>query len=378
MGNAIASLAAHGFDQAQFGANLTAWSGLRSQHGFEETAIPRRRLLLGHGELVRKIPGVAGTRVGYNSGDVYRGHRNHGTHAGRSKWYSVRRSSVIAGCWNFSSRFTIPAPSRRATKRVVLPFGIHFTTPERRQIALEAIADVGRLGLPAGQVVTSQTRRPLLAGRAEHQDYLQRRPNGLHLPLSTPAVEAPRAGGYMRLRGCPGQPVRRQYSHKRFHDERPDPVNAPQLRVPQWIDAHGNPIGRSRAGRSRRQVQGYFCFQHGCRVVIARISDSKKRWLKTVQGASTFAAVQSRVRESAEINARSFCARRSSDTGYQSHSGMTRPWNAYPSLMADFETRGTPWFIVIDPAGEVIHSGFRLDTEHLLGTFGGADEPQAM
>lgn len=83
--------------------------------------------------------------------------------------------------------------------------------------------------------------------------------------------------------------------------------------------------------------------------------------------------------ESAEIN--TFDRLRETQQRY----GLSIPFghdpavDRYPSLMADFETRGTPWFIVIDPLGEVIHSDFRLDTEHLLGTFGGADElPQAM
>ena len=42
--------------------------------------------------------------------------------------------------------------------------------------------------------------------------------------------------------------------------------------------------------------------------------------------------------------------------------------------MADFETRGTPWFIVFDPLGEVLHSDFRLDDELLLRDFGRAGE----
>jgi len=47
-----------------------------------------------------------------------------------------------------------------------------------------------------------------------------------------------------------------------------------------------------------------------------------------------------------------------------------------PLTLADFETRGTPWFIVLDPLGEVLHSDFHLDAERLIQAFGGGNEMQ--
>lgn len=158
-----------------------------------------------------------------------------------------------------------------------------------------------------------------------------------------------------------------------------DPVNAPQLRVPQWIDAHGHPCWKQkitlnsspRSASSSGQLGFPGCHSHGFPTLKALVE------ALSGQGFG-FAAVQT-VFESAEIN--TFDRLRETQQRY----GLSIPFghdpavDRYPSLMADFETRGTPWFIVIDPLGEVIHSDFRLDTEHLLGTFGGADElPQAM
>lgn len=40
--------------------------------------------------------------------------------------------------------------------------------------------------------------------------------------------------------------------------------------------------------------------------------------------------------------------------------------------MEDFRTGGTPWFIVIDPNGEIIFSDFRLDPDKLIEAF---DQP---
>ena len=158
-----------------------------------------------------------------------------------------------------------------------------------------------------------------------------------------------------------------------------DPVNAPQLRVPQWTDAHGNPSWPLELADLGDEFKVIFCFQHGCPGCHSHGFPTLKALVEALSGQGFgFAAVQT-VFESAEIN--TFDRLRETQQRY----GLSIPFghdpavDRYPSLMADFETRGTPWFIVIDPLGEVIHSDFRLDTEHLLGTFGGADElPQAM
>lgn len=41
----------------------------------------------------------------------------------------------------------------------------------------------------------------------------------------------------------------------------------------------------------------------------------------------------------------------------------------YPTIMTDYQTRGTPWFIVIDGMGEVLFSDFHLDADQLIGVF---------
>ena len=38
----------------------------------------------------------------------------------------------------------------------------------------------------------------------------------------------------------------------------------------------------------------------------------------------------------------------------------------HPTVMEDFRTAGTPWFILIDPKGEVIFNDFRLDADRLI------------
>ena len=37
-----------------------------------------------------------------------------------------------------------------------------------------------------------------------------------------------------------------------------------------------------------------------------------------------------------------------------------------PTIMEDYRTRGTPWFIIIDPSGEIVFSDFHLDADRLI------------
>nr|WP_315230542.1 TlpA family protein disulfide reductase [uncultured Albidiferax sp.] len=151
-------------------------------------------------------------------------------------------------------------------------------------------------------------------------------------------------------------------------------LNTPELRVPQWIDAQGNPSRPLELADLGDGFKVIFCFQHGCPGCHSHGFPTLKALVEALSGQGFgFAAVQT-VFEAAQIN--TFDRLRETQLRY----GLAIPFghdpamDRYPSLMADFETRGTPWFIVIDPLGEVVHSDFRLNAERLLETFGGAGE----
>lgn len=42
-----------------------------------------------------------------------------------------------------------------------------------------------------------------------------------------------------------------------------------------------------------------------------------------------------------------------------------------PSTMTDYHTGGTPWFVVIDPSGQIVHSHFHIDVERAIAVLGG-------
>ena len=159
-----------------------------------ERAILAGGCFWGMQELVRRLPGVVSTRVGYSGGDVTNAtYRNHGTHAEAIE-IIVRPESdrASATCWSSSSRSTT---RRRSTGRETTgaqATGRRFSTRarSRRRVAEDTIADVEASGLWPGKVVTEAlARRRFLGGRARAPGLPGTLSERLHLPLRPPALE---------------------------------------------------------------------------------------------------------------------------------------------------------------------------------------------
>ena len=156
----------------------------------KETAILAGGCFWGMQDLVRKLPGVVSTRVGYSGGDVPNAtYRNHGSHAEAIE--IVFDPSLISYRELLEFFFQIHDPStpnRQGNDRgSSYRSGIYFTTPEQRQVAMDTIADVAASGLWPGKVVTEvKPAGPFWQAEPEHQDYLERHPNGYtcHFPRS--------------------------------------------------------------------------------------------------------------------------------------------------------------------------------------------------
>lgn len=146
---------------------------------------------------------------------------------------------------------------------------------------------------------------------------------------------------------------------------------APELRVPHWIDGEGNrsdPIKLADLGAGFKVI---YCFQHWCPGCHSRGFPTLKRLVDALSDKGFGFAVVQTVFEGAEQNT----AERLRET--QLRYGLTLPFGhdlpppggAYPTIMEDYRTGGTPWFIVIDPKGEVIFNDFSLDADRLIGAF---------
>ena len=128
------------------------------------------------------MPGVVSTRVGYSGGDVPNAtYRNHGTHAEAIEIIFDPRRRASATCWSSSSRSTTRRTQNRQgnDRGTSYRSAIFYTCEEQRRVAEDTIADVDASGLWPGKVVTELAPAgDFWEAEPEHQDYLERYPNG--------------------------------------------------------------------------------------------------------------------------------------------------------------------------------------------------------
>jgi peptide-methionine (S)-S-oxide reductase len=133
-------------------------------------------------DLIRRQEGVLSTRVGYTGGDVPNAtYRNHGTHAEAIEIvYDPARTSFRRMLEFFFQIHDPTTPNRQGNDRgLSYRSAIYYTDDDQRRVAEDTIADVDASGLWPGKVVTEVTLAgPFWEAEPEHQDYLQRRPDG--------------------------------------------------------------------------------------------------------------------------------------------------------------------------------------------------------
>ena len=133
-------------------------------------------------DLIRRYKGVISTRVGYSGGDVPNAtYRNHGTHAEAIE--IIFDPSKISYREILEFFFQIHDPSTRNRQGNDLGpsyrSAIFYTSEDQKRVALDTIADVDASGLWPGKVVTEVAPAgDFWQAEPEHQDYLERIPNG--------------------------------------------------------------------------------------------------------------------------------------------------------------------------------------------------------
>ena len=148
----------------------------------QETAILAGGCFWGMEQLIRRIPGVVSTRVGYTGGDVPKAtYRNHGTHAeGIEITFDPDRISYRR-ILEFFFQIHDPTTLNRQGNDKGLSYrsAIYYLSEAQKQVARDTIADVDASGLWPGKVVTEVTAAgPFWEAEPEHQDYLERIPHG--------------------------------------------------------------------------------------------------------------------------------------------------------------------------------------------------------
>ena len=133
-------------------------------------------------DLVRKLPGVISTRVGYTGGDVPNAtYRNHRGHAEAIEIVFDPDKISFRDLLEFFFQIHDPTTLNRQGNDIGTSYrsAIFYTSEAQKKVAEDTIADVDASGLWPGKVVTEVTPAgPFWEAEPEHQDYLQKYPDG--------------------------------------------------------------------------------------------------------------------------------------------------------------------------------------------------------
>lgn len=147
-----------------------------------ETAILAGGCFWGMQDLIRRMPGVLSTRVGYSGGDVPNAtYRNHGTHAEAIEVVFDPSRLSYRQILEFFFQIHDPSTRNRQGNDIGTSYrsAIYYTSDEQKAVAEDTIADVNASGIWPGKVASELAPAgDFWEAEPEHQDYLERIPNG--------------------------------------------------------------------------------------------------------------------------------------------------------------------------------------------------------
>ncbi|RUO97653.1 peptide-methionine (S)-S-oxide reductase MsrA [Hyphomicrobium sp.] len=148
----------------------------------QERAVLAGGCFWGMQDLLRKYDGVISTRVGYTGGDVPNAtYRNHGTHAEALEIIFDADKVSYRDVLEFFFQIHDPTTLNRQGNDRGLSYrsAIFYVSPDQKRIAEQTIADINDSGIWPAKVVTEVAPvGDFWEAEPEHQDYLERYPEG--------------------------------------------------------------------------------------------------------------------------------------------------------------------------------------------------------
>jgi peptide-methionine (S)-S-oxide reductase len=147
-------------------------------------------------DLIRKLPGVVSTRVGYTGGEVANAtYRNHGNHAEGIEIVFDPAAADYRAMLEFFFQIHDPTTADRQgnDRGPSYRSAIYYVDEVQKQVAEDTIADVNASGIWPGKVVTElEPVSDFWDAEPEHQDYLERIPHGYTCHYIRPDWKLPR------------------------------------------------------------------------------------------------------------------------------------------------------------------------------------------
>jgi len=161
-----------------------------------QTAILAGGCFWGMQDLIRRQPGVLSTRVGYSGGEVPNAtYYNHGSHAEAVEIVFDPSLTSYRDLLEFFFQIHDPTTRNRQGNDIGMSYrsAIFHVDEAQKQVAFDTIADVDASGIWPGKVVTEVGPvGDFWEAEPEHQDYLERLPNGYTCHFARPNWKLPR------------------------------------------------------------------------------------------------------------------------------------------------------------------------------------------
>jgi peptide-methionine (S)-S-oxide reductase len=161
----------------------------------EERAILAGGCFWGMQDLIRRQTGVISTRVGYSGGDIPNAtYRNHGSHAEAIEIVFDPSKTSYRTLLEFFFQIHDPTTLNRQgnDRGTSYRSAIFYASDEQKRVAKDTIADVEASGLWPGKVVTDVAPAGAFwEAEPEHQDYLERIPEGYTCHFIRPGWRLP-------------------------------------------------------------------------------------------------------------------------------------------------------------------------------------------
>jgi peptide-methionine (S)-S-oxide reductase len=161
----------------------------------QERAVLAGGCFWGMQDLIRRQPGVLTTRVGYTGGHVANAtYRNHAGHAEAIEIIFDPAKTSFRQILEFFFQIHDPTTLNRQGNDLGTSYrsATFYTNDEQRRVAEDTIADVEASGLWPGKVVTEVAKASdFWEAEPEHQDYLERIPNGYTCHVIRPGWKLP-------------------------------------------------------------------------------------------------------------------------------------------------------------------------------------------
>jgi peptide-methionine (S)-S-oxide reductase len=162
----------------------------------QERAVLAGGCFWGVQDLVRRQPGVIATRVGYSGGEVPNAtYRNHGNHAEAIEIIFDPEVTSYRAVLEFFFQIHDPTTKNRQGNDMGASYrsAIYYISDDQKAVAEDTIADVNASGLWPGKVVTEvEPVGDFWEAEPEHQDYLERIPNGYTCHFVRPNWQLPK------------------------------------------------------------------------------------------------------------------------------------------------------------------------------------------